>query len=803
MKTLSFLVLLSFHALATAAQTHVGGTVRDGAGKELSFVTVLLLNARDSTLAKGTASDARGRYAFEGVRAGWYRVGATAVGYHPARTPDFEVTATAPAVPALVLPEAAGQLAEVQVSAKRPFVEQKLDRTVVNVANSIIASGSTALEVLEKAPGVIVDRQNDAIQLRGREGVLVLIDGRQTYLAMADVVALLRSTSSDNIDRIELITNPSAKYDAAGNAGLIDIRLKNNNNVGTNGTTSLAGGAGRYGRLRGSLQLNHRTPKTNLFGSYSGNFGGNYWDFTIRRNLADGSQRNLVEQYSYVRLRERGQNTKVGLDYALGKNTTVGVVWTGFWSHVREDSPARARFRRQEGGAVYLETLAAKALTNVPRNQVGNLNLQHTFGKTGGQLTADLDLGRFTRRFTNTLTTETLFPTVPPQPVTGLFTHLPTTITIRTGKVDYNRALAKGWKLEAGLKSSAVHSDNDLTLSEGVVGNLQRVDSLSNHFRYTERVDAGYLSISGKLRGKTDLLLGLRAERTHSDAHSLTLDNRVVRDYWNLFPSVFVSRPLTDRHTLTVSYGYRIDRPNYQFLNPARSYLDPYAYSEGNPFLKPQYTHALELKHGFRNQVFTSLGANLTNDHVFFLIEPVTGTTIRRIPRNIGRAQSYNLTLSFPVTLTKRWTVQTTLLGTYGQFRFGYLGLTRRVRQVSGRLNASSSLALGKGWTGEASGWLATPAVNALVRSPWLGTLDLGLQKSLGPTWKAKLSVQDVFHTNQMLARIRTHELGNDAQIRFDTRVVMLNLTYTFGNQHLKATRQRRTASEDETRRAN
>ena len=302
------------------AQTTLSGTVHDGTGKPLPFASVALLNAGDSTLTKGTASDQQGAYAFENVRAGKYLIRATAVGYQKAHSAVLDVTTHSAEVPALALSEVTGKLAEVQVTAKKPFVEQQLDRMVVNVANSIVGSGSTALEVLEKSPGVTVDYQNERLQLRGKEGVIVQIDGKQTYLSAQDVIALLRSMSSDNIETIELITNPSAKYDAAGNSGIINIRLKKNTNVGTNGTASIAGGSGRFDRERGSLQLNHRTSKLNLFGNYSLNRGGNYWDFLLNRNQpdpssSDASRRNIVSQTTYLTFRDLGQNAKAGLDF--------------------------------------------------------------------------------------------------------------------------------------------------------------------------------------------------------------------------------------------------------------------------------------------------------------------------------------------------------------------------------------------------------------------------------------------------------------------------------------------------------
>lgn len=787
----------------TVGQSTLKGHIRDSAGKGLAYVSTGLLSAADSKLVKGALTDEGGAFEFTGVPQGEYVIAANMVGYSSFTSSVITVAQSILTVPGITLTEIAKSLKEVTVMTKRPFVEQKIDRMVVNVANSIIGSGSTALEVLEKAPGVTVDRQNDQLQLRGKEGVIVQIDGRQTYLSMADVVALLRTMPSDNIDRIELITNPSAKYDAAGNSGIIDIRLKKNNDVGTNGSLSVGAGSGRYDRERGSLQINQRTPKLNLFGNYSVNRGGGYWDFNLYRNQADGLQRNIVQQDSYIKFRSQGHNVKTGVDYYISKNTTIGLVWTGLWNNTQEQSPAEAAFRRQETGPLYLQTLTEKTLSNVSSNQIGNLNLQHTFGEEGGQLTADFDLGRFERKLTNFLTTETLFSSDSPLPPSGLFTQMPTTIDIQTFKTDYSRSLAGKWKLEMGLKSSSVRSDNNLTLLNGEKGNLQLDSTLSNHFRYTERVQAAYASFSGKITAKTNILVGLRTEQTHSEGNSISLQNLVKRDYLDFFPSVFISQTLSAKHTLALSYSYRIDRPNYQNLNPARGYIDPYAYSQGNPYLQPQYTHALELKHGFDNKVFTSFGASYIHDLVFKVIQPIDGNTTERVPENIGKSQAYNLTVSYPVTVLQGWTLQTTLMGIYSQFQFIYQDTPLLAQQVSGRLNGSNAIMLGKNWTAEITGWLNTPAVDAVWRSPWLGSLDAGLQKSLGSKWKAKLSVQDVLHTNQIRGTIRTDNFTNNVLIKMDTRVAMLNLTYAFGNQKLKGIRQRKTSSEEEIQRTN
>ncbi|MEJ7828820.1 MAG: outer membrane beta-barrel protein [Segetibacter sp.] len=787
------------------AQSKIHGLVVDANGKPVPQANVLLLHAKDSALIKGIVTAATGSWSFSNTPKGTYIVTSSYIGFKKAYTGPFKINNNTDDIDAgtLILAAQEKQLDKVTVTAVKPLLEQKIDRMVVNVANSIIASGSTALEVLEKAPGVTVDRQNDQISLRGKEGVIVQIDGKQTYLPIADVVALLRNMPSDNIDRIELITNPSAKYDAAGNSGIIDIRLKKNNNVGTNGSVSLSGGTGRFARERGSLQINHRNSKINLFGNYSADNGGNYWDFDITRKQGEGSQQNIINSLSYIRFKNSGQNVKSGLDYFISKRTTIGVVWTAFWSKLSEASPAHAIFRRQETAPVYLHTLSDKSISTRSSNHLGNFNLQHSFTKKGAQLSADFDIGRFRRDYTNSLNTETLIPSTPLEPISGLHTQMPTFINIATFRTDYSQALNSIWKMEAGLKSSSVRSDNNVELSTGINGNLQKDTSLSNHFKYTEEVNAAYLNFSGKLNEKNNLMLGLRAEHTHSVGNSLTQNNVVTRNYLNLFPSLFLLHTLNKQNTLAFSYSYRIDRPNYQSLNPARSYLDPYTYSSGNAFLKPQYTHSLELRHGFKEKIFTSLGASYVTDLQFFVIQPLDEKMTRRMPENIGESQAYNLTVSFPVKVTKGWTIQGTLTGNYSIFDYIYKGSPIHVQQMAGRLNASNAFVFGKGWTGELTGRLNTPAVYALSKSPWLGSFDAGIQKTFNSRWKAKLSLQDVLHTNKALFKINVPGFTTNGRIEFDTRVVMLNLTYSFGNQQLKGSRQRKTGSEEEVRRTN
>ncbi|WP_373493671.1 outer membrane beta-barrel protein [Aquiflexum sp.] len=801
MKKSLFIILLILLVFKAYSQHNINGMVTDQSNNPIVFANILLLNPSDSMLIKGAVSDNEGAYRLENVPEGKYLLNGYMMGYRKVFIP-IVINGRDLEAPLLSLEEELEGLEEVLVEAKRPLIEQDNFKTVVNVANCIVATGSTALEILEKAPGVRVDRQNDGISLMGRDQVMVQINGKQTYMAMADVVALLRSMPSDNIDKIELITNPSAKEDAQGNSGIINIILQKNDNVGTNGSASLTGGSGRYGRSNGSLQLNHRTKKMNFFGNISGLNNRSYWDFNLSRDQADGELRNLVDQHAYIRFKSKGGNAKTGIDYFPNDRTTIGIVWTGFWNNTLEESPAFTTFRRMESNPPYFQQFTDKTLSNVSSNHLVNLNFQYQFAKSGSMLSADFDRGIFNRDFSNDLITSTLIPENPDTGREGLFTEMPTQLDILTFKVDYQQPIGN-WKMESGYKMSEVRSDNNMTLSRGPMDDIQIDPLLSNHFRYLEIINALYVSFSGSPFADTELQVGLRAEHTKSNARSLNLKEEVPRDYLDLFPTFFISREISEKQRLSFSYGYRIVRPNYQSLNPGRSYLDPYAFQRGNPFLTPEYTHTLELKHAFDNKIFTALGANYISDIIIPILQPVDHQTAERNFQNFGTSQLYNLNISFPIDIMNNWTMQTTLLGVYNGFQFVFLGSPMEAEQFSGRINGMNSIMIGKGWSAEITGWLSAPTRQAFITTPWLGSLDLGLQKSIGENWKTKLIAQDIFYTNRYVGVGTTPDFVQNYHILFDSRVVLLNLSYTFGNQQLKKARQRKTGAEEEMKRSN
>ena len=802
MKTFTVILVYSLiFSIKSLAQITVKGRVQEPSGKCLSFVSVGLLNT-DMSLVKATVSDEQGVFVFDKIEVGKYLLTATAVGYQKAVSAIFEVENTTSELVPLVLHETITALGEVSVSTKKPFIEQALDRTIVNVANSIIGSGSTALEVLTKIPGVTVDFQKEQVELRGKEGVMVQIDGKQSYLSGADLVGMLRAMASDNIDKIEIITNPSAKYDAAGNAGIINIRLKKNTNLGTNGLLTLGLGSGVHFRSRSSLALNHRTNKLNFFGNYSINKGGNFFDLALERNQPDGNFRNIVAQHTHLVFNVLGQNAKAGVDYFINKNTTLGIVWTGLWTTQNEAGLSSFNARRNIEQPIYSEASTQKTLDIISQNQLANINFQHSF-KNKSQLSADVDYGYFEKNLGNSLKTSVIKQESDAEKlIPELLNQAKTSIEIKTFKVDYNINLNKIWKFETGIKYANIISKNEVKLESGEAGNLILDTNLSSNFEYQERVNAGYVNFTGKIN-KVDLQAGLRAEHTRSVGRLSVPNQTKVRDYLNWFPSVFISKPLSDKQTLIFSYSYRIDRPNYQNINPARSFVDLFAYSVGNIDLKPQYTHAFELRYALKNGFFGSLAANYITGLILSVNNVSEGNKMYRSSQNFGESKGYILTLGQPISVHKSWQMQATLLGYYTQFQFDFEGKSFSAANISSRLNLNNGFVLPRGWSAELNGWVNSPSVFTIMESPWLSNIDAGVQKTFAKKLKLKLSLQNAFNTAVAKNTMKGNYSLQTARLLMDTRILMLNVSYPFGNQQVKSARQRRTGSEDESKRVN
>lgn len=814
----SFLALLTFSTAFGQALTRgtVQGHVGTIAGKPLEFTTMMLLKATDSTLVKGAISDTDGKYTFENVGAGRYLVAAQQLGYRKTYSGSFTVDEAHPAheLPALAMTDETKSLKEVNVVAQKPFIEQQVDRTVVNVENSIVASGNTALEVLEKAPGVTIDRQNDQIQLKGKTGVIVYIDGKQTYLSQQEVSNLLKNTPSDNIASIEIITNPGSKYDAAGNSGIINIKMKKNKNFGTNGTFTLGTGYGWVKNLNGvrddlpklnsSLNLNHREGKVNLFGNYSFTNRQSAQQNEINRAIPYNGRTTYFDQMSFRPNQFVGHSYKAGMDYFVSQKSTIGVLVNGFsndWSSSGQNNTLISDENRVPTSKAITQTDARNFLSNL----TGNLNYKLDYGK-GREWTIDVDYVHYGGQSNNDLSTKYYnTENVMSRPNQDVRNFMPSTINIWAFKTDYVLPTKRGDKWEAGLKSSYVNADNN-TLYDTLrqENRLWLPDaSRSNQFLYNENINAGYINYAGKV-GKLKVQAGLRAEHTHSVGTSVTLNQTVDRNYLNLFPTLFLSRQLDTNNVLNFSYSRRIDRPDYQNLNPFVFYLDPYTYQKGNPFLRPQYTNSVELTHVYKNAFTTTLNYSRTTDFINretprqIPAENVTYVT----PENLGHMDNLSLNLSFPVMIAKWWRMQNNINTYYQNYQTVYSGAPFEVQIVAYNLYTSNNFTFTKTLSAEVSGWYNSASQYGFYRAQPMGGFSVGLQKKvLDGKGNVKLNMSDPFWLNYFRGRATVQDINFSVLSRWESRRIMLTFTYRFGNQNVKSARQRNSATSAEQNR--
>lgn len=805
------MLLLSATTLPALAQnghnTKINGIVNRNDNKPVEFATVTLLKAKDSSLVKGAVADMNGKYEFEQVASGKYLVAAVNMGMKKNYSQPFEVNASAVNLPAITLGEEAKNLKEVSVTGKRPFIEQKADKMVVNVENSIVATGGTALEVLQKSPGVQVDK-DDNISMKGKGGVTVMIDGKQTNMSSQDVAQLLKNMPSSNIDQIELIANPSAKYDAAGNAGIINIKLKKNKSYGSNGNINMAYSQGKIPKTNAGINLNHRNQRINLFGSYNYNYNRNFENLRLNRSGTDNGQPVVFAGGSFLDKTSNSHSVKAGMDYFVNKNHTIGVmadVSSRDWK-----APGNGLTVIGNGTIVDSNLLTNSYNSRDFNSYSYNVNYKGKLDSAGKELNIDVDYAR-NKEAQNTNIHSAFMDGGMKYYLHGdtVRSAQPSTIDIRTFKADYVHPLKNQAKFEAGVKLSFVKSDNDARFDSLKGGNWIFDTNRSNRFIYEENVNAAYINYSRQFK-KLGVQLGLRGEQSNVKGESVTTGQVNDTTYFNLFPSVFVSYAANDNNQWGVSYSRRLQRPSYDDLNPFEFYLDRYTKTSGNPGLKPQYSNNFELNHTFRQFLTTSIGYTHTKGMITRVIEPdvdvKTGdtTTLSYKYMNVAKRDNFNLGISAPFPITKWWNSFITVSAFYNRFQTVVKGET--IDRASGGFygQTQQSFTMGKGWSSEVSYYYTSPQITdeGLFRMKHMHSMSVGLQKQvLKKQGTVRVNVNDVFNTNRFSG---TYEAGGQ-KIRiannWDSRQVRVSFSYRFGNMNVKEARKRTTGLQDEQNR--
>lgn len=794
-------------ALPVLAQD-ISGSVADEQGKPLAGASIALKKSKDSSVVKLAASTANGAYSFREIPEGSYFVTVSHIGYLDQHSSAFKLQGSGAQVPALGLKKAGANLKEVVVSTRKPLIEVRAEKTVLNIEGSVNAVGQNALELLRKSPGVMVDK-DDNLGLSGKNGVQVYVDGRQTPLSGKDLSEYLKTIQSGDIESIEIISNPSAKYDAAGNAGIINIRLKKNKSFGTNGTVTAGFNQGFYPKFNSGFSLNHRNKHVNLFGNYNYNNSRdrNYMD--LRRTQLD----TLFDQHNVMRNDVSSHTFKAGMDYFLTKRSTVGVMASGTLSDNTFHSDGSTMISYIPTGKDDRK-LVANNVNDGKRNN-GNFNLNYRYADTSGrELNMDADYGIYRIKSDQIQPNHYFDPSGANLLYSNVYNMLaPNNIDIYSFKTDYEQNFKKG-RLGIGGKTSFVTSDNTFTQYSVVNTNSKLYDSAhSNNFNYKENINALYVNYNRPFKGGWAVQLGLRMENTNSKGTSAgyrrgagsyaSYDSVFNRHYTGFFPSGAVTYNKNPMKQWSLTYSRRIDRPAYQDLNPFEFKLDEYTFQKGNTQLRPQYTNSVGLTYMYKFRLTTTLNYSHVQDVFTQLVDTTDKSKAFINKKNLATQDITSLNISYPFQY--KWYSVFVNVNTYYSAYKANFGEGRTVNVSVFALNAyaQQTLKLGKGWTGEVTGFFTSPSIwQGTFKTKALGSLDAGLSKTvLKSKGTIKASVSDIFRTLHWTATSDFAGQSIRGQGGFESRQLKLFFTYRFGNNQVKAARQRKAGSEDESKR--
>ena len=802
------LILLLFTVLSInlSAQLSIDGIFQDDESSPIMFSNVVLYSSSDSSMVKVESSDEDGKFSLRGIAKGHYYIVSSYVGFNDYQSSEIELSNSSVDMGVLQMVTSSVQLETAVVKAKRTLIEVKPDRMVFNVEGTINSAGDNALGLLRKAPGVLVDNNNN-ISVLSRSGVLIYIDGKRLPLNGDDLTSYLNNLPAEQIDRMDIITNPGAKYEAEGNAGIIDIRMKRDKSHGTNG--SISGSLSQGQLLTGNISSvgNYRNKTLNTFGTLGYNGGKSFSRMHFLNN-----QNNLrTDENQYLENDDNGINYRWGTDFFLGKNHTIGFLITGQKNETKSISENSSEISLLSNPTAIDSVLLAD--NSSLQNRDGSAyNINYAFDNKKSSLNFDIDYGRY-RNESDYIQPNRYYDATRTELLTEVLTEYdtPVDIDIYTAKIDYETELVGG-KLGLGSKISKVDTDNTFLFYNIIDGQRVQNNKRSNEFFYDENVYAGYASYQRPINEKLNFSAGLRVESTDviGDLKAFLPKDEtdpVDLEYTNFFPSAGLTYNLEPNKTLSLNYGRRINRPDYNFLNPFTFQYSELSFLKGNEKLNPEIVNNIELGYTLNFRYNFKLSYSKTTDQITRLVQPDDEDPRANLITwaNLAEQTLYGFNISAPFGVTDWW-------NTYVNFSSGYMnnqsdygdGAIVDVQAFTYSIFQQNTLILPEGFTGEISVWYGGPGIwGGVFEYDTRYSIDLGLQKKFfNDLMNIKLSASDITYQTGWSGTSNFDGLTGERQGVWDSRKVALSISYNFGNSNVKS-RQRSTGIEDESKRVN
>jgi hypothetical protein len=780
--TMLFLFFLGMSNLAAKEVAQITGQVKDQKGEVLPFVNVALVEAGKGTLLTGSVTDEEGIFLIESSRSGKVQLVISSIGFETFKSDEFEIRpGFTKDFGTLSVQEQVGNLKEVTVRATRPEIIVEADKTTINIEGTVMAEGNTALDVIARSPGVYLD-ENDNINLNGRPGVTVMINDRQTYMSANDLANFLRSMPAENIKSIEIINNPTSRFDAEGTAGVINIRLKKNNIDGMFGNVQLGGlYNGLFGPNAG-LSLNVKKGKWTNTANLNYSEFNFHNDLNINRNFQLQEGVSNFDQGSRITMKNKNLFFTGGSDYEINANHSVGVNVQA--SQSNGENIGRSLTEINNPGTDDLFFIRSLNDADSKNERIfGNFHYVGILDSLGTKITTDVDYTKMRSNSTSLLTNNNWVNELEHLSNRDyILTLNEMDYSIFTAKADFTKPFGKGRVLETGLKGSWVKSDNVLDLSKAVEEEPFTPDPSSNHFIYEENVLAAYASYKSKFSEKVSFQAGLRTEYSDITGTSVTLDRVDKQNYIDLFPSFFVQQQVTKDYQIIYNANRRIARPNYRLLNPFVYYIDPLTTEQGNPNLRPQYAHNLEMNHVIKGAYQFTLGYSLTNDvfQQIFTQDEETRTTTT-YTANLDKSQNWNFRTMIPVEIRPWWNTSNMIQVNNSRWKSMIGDALLDVSQTSLTLRSQHTINLPAGFRAELIGMYIGPSQYGQATIKGFAWLDAGLTKSvMKDKMTLTLNGTDLFRSQFIRANVQFDNIDTKFEQYRNTQGVRFTLRYKF-----------------------
>lgn len=780
----------------------ISGSIINNNNEAVPFANVLVLRASDSTLIKGGLSDDNGIFKLSSISTNSYFIKVSMIGFQSVDSEVFLLNKNITLKP-LVMVEGEA-LEEVLIESTKPLFQQKVDRMVINVESSIVSSGGTALEILERSPGVVVNRQGNSISLLGKDGVVLMINDKISYMPLDAVVQMLEGMPAGNIETIELITTPPANFDAEGNAGYINIKLKQRTDYGLNGSYSFTGGYGRGALTNDNINFNYRENKINLFGSYS--FGLDKREQIFKANREFESEGILLgtNTTTFRDPTQRNHNLRLGLDIDFSEKLIMGFIVNGFDNKWTMDALNKS-FNSEDGVPVSFVDL-----DNTEKNQLkhfgANYNIKYNFNT---EEYISFDANYLFYEFDNPTTYVNSFfdENMELENQEELRSGKETPITTLVGQIDYSKTPNDKWKYEVGFKLTNSTFENDVIV-EDLVNDVWVPDpSLTNKSELNESYYAAYGTFDYTINDKTSLKAGLRYEFTDSKLDTDTQGTVVDREFGVWFPSVFINRKISDDFSMNLSYTKRITRPTFNDLAPFVIFLDPTTFISGNAALQPAISNSVKYDLNYKSY-FLSFQYTDEDGSIANFQEQIDETTGRLFfeAENLDYTRTFSISLGFPLKLAKWWRTQNNITYIMQKNRAFYNEEPIEQEISNFSANSTHSFKFNNSFSAELSGFYNGPSVFGSARYNEVIGVNFGLEYKISDKWgTVKIALNDMFDSVEFTGGTNLPEqnIKTDNLFDFSNRTIQFTYTRNFGNSKLKSVRDRDTAAEDERQRVN